>query len=160
PMMLWTYHEARKLGFPINEEAVREAEQWALGQYLGHPEFLPTGQDKGFPKRGPGPGAVYLALGVGAAGHEGDPAAEALERLTDHLAWRQEGAGAWAMNKTARPLVDGDDVATMLILLAVERAETDAVRQARHKALEWLERSPCRDETQPLAFRAMVAARF
>ena len=160
PMMIWTHHEAEKHGFTINKAAVEEAESWALGQYLKHPEFMPTGQDRSFPRRGPGPGSVYLALGVGAAGHKGDPAAEALSKLSDHFAGMQEGDGSWAIKQSTPPLVDGDDVATMLILLAMDEKDTDAVGKARRKALEWLERAPRRDETQPLALRAMVAARF
>ncbi len=160
PMMIWSHHEAGKHGFTINKVAVEEAETWALGQYLKHPEFMPTGQDRSFPRRGPGPGSVYLALGVGAAGHEGDPAAEALSKLSDHFAGMQEGDGSWAIKQSTPPLVDGDDVATMLILLAMDKKGTDAVGKARRKALEWLEHAPRRDETQPLALRAMVAARY
>ena len=160
PMMIWTHHEAEKHGFTIDKGAVEEAESWALGQYLKHPEFMPTGQDKSFPRRGPGPGSVYLALGVGAAEHKGGPAAEALGKLSGHFARMQEGDGSWAIKQSTPPLVDGDDVATMLILLAMDKTDTDAAGEARRKALEWLERAPRRDETQPLALRAMVAARF
>ena len=160
PMMIWTHHEAEKHGFTIDKGAVEEAESWALGQYLKHPEFMPTGQDRSFPRRGPGPGSVYLALGVGAAGHKGGPAAEALGKLSGHFAGMQEGDGSWAIKQSTPPLVDGDDVATMLILLAMDKSDTDAVGEARRKALDWLEQAPRRDETQPLALRAMVAARF
>ena len=160
PMMIWTHHEARRHGFTVDQEAVDEAESWALGQYLKHPEFMPTGQDRSFPKRGPGPGSVYLALGVGAAGHKGEPAAEALSKLSAHFAGMQEGDGSWAIKQSTPPLVDGDDVATLLILLAMDTTDTDATDQARRKALEWLEQAPRRDETQPLALRVMVAARF
>ena len=160
PMMIWTHHEARRHGFTIDQESVDEAESWALGQYLKHPEFMPTGQDRSFPKRGPGPGSVYLALGVGAAGQKGDPAAEALSKLSAHFAGMQEGDGSWAIKQSTPPLVDGDDVATLLILLAMDTTDTDATDQARRKALEWLEQAPRRDETQPLALRAMVAAKF
>jgi squalene-hopene/tetraprenyl-beta-curcumene cyclase len=160
PMMIWTHHEAEEHGFTIDKTAVEEAESWALGQYLKHPEFMPTGQDKSFPRRGPGPGSVYLALGVGAAGHKDGPSAEALGKFSGHFAGIQEGDGSWAIKQSTPPLVDGDDVATLLILLAMDGTDTDAVGQARRKALEWLGRAPCRDETQPLALRAMVAARF
>src|SRR4051812_24630948 len=40
PMMLWSHYEARQRGFPVNDAAVAEAQAWALGQYLGHPEFM------------------------------------------------------------------------------------------------------------------------
>ena len=160
PMMIWTHHEAEKHGFTVNKGAVEEAESWALGQYLKHPEFMPTGQDRSFPRRGPGPGSVYLSLAVGAAGHKGDPAAEALSKFSGHFAGTQEGDGSWALKQSTPPLVDGDDVATMLILLAMDEKQTEAVGKARRKALEWLERAPRRDETQPLALRAMVAARY
>ena len=160
PMMIWSHYEAEEHGFTINKVAVEEAETWALGQYLKHPEFMPTGQDRSFPRRGPGPGSVYLSLGVGAAGHKGDPAAEALSKFSDHFAGMQEGDGSWAIKQSTPPLVDGDDVATMLILLTMDQKETDAVGKARRRALEWLERAPRRDETQPLALRTMVAARF
>src|SRR4029079_7658234 len=49
PMMLWTHREARQRGFAVDDEAMAKAQTWALDQYLGHPEFMPTGQDKGFP---------------------------------------------------------------------------------------------------------------
>ena len=160
PMMIWTHHEAETHGFTINKGAVEEAESWALGQYLNHPEFMPTGQDKSFPRRGPGPGSVYLALGVGAAGHEGGPSAEALGKLSGHFAGMQEGDGSWAIKQSTPPLVDGDDVATMLILLAMDGTDIDIMGEVRRKALEWLGRAPRRDETQPIALRAMVAARF
>ena len=160
PMMLWTHHEARTRGFPVNAGAVDEAEQWALEQYLAHPQFMPTGQDLGFPKRGPGPGAVYLAIGAGAAGRESGPAAEALGKLGGHFLKMQEGDGSWAMKLASAPLVDGDDVATSLILLALDPApDTDAAREGRRKALEWLGKTAARDETQPLALRTLVAAR-
>src|SRR4051812_39410366 len=157
PMMIWTYHEAQKRGFTIDKTAVEEAESWALGQYLKHPEFMPTGQDKSFPRRGPGPGSVYLALGVGAAEHKGTPSAEALIQLSGHFAGMQEGDGSWAIKQSTPPLVDGDDVATMLILLAMDEKGSEAAGKALQKALDWLEQAPRRDETQPLALRAMVA---
>src|SRR5262249_16622888 len=81
PMMLWSHYEARQRGFPVNDTVVAEAQAWALGQYLGHPEFMPTGQDKGFPKTGPGPGAVYLALGIGLNAAENPKAGAALRKL-------------------------------------------------------------------------------
>jgi hypothetical protein len=160
PMMIWTHHEAQKHGFTINKGAVEEAESWALGQYLKHPEFMPTGQDRSFPRRGPGPGSVYLSLAVGAAVRKGDPAAEALSKFSDHFAGMQEGDGSWAIKQSTPPLVDGDDVATMLVLLAIDGKETEALGKARRNALEWLGKAPRRDETQPLALRAMVAARY
>jgi squalene-hopene/tetraprenyl-beta-curcumene cyclase len=161
PMMLWTHHEARKHGFSIHEAAVEEAQDWALGQYLGHPKFLPTGQDKSFPKRGPGPGAVYLALGVGTADRKGNRASEALEKLGDHFRSMQEADGSWSIKQSTPPLVDGDDVATLLILLALDSIKGDeTARQARERALRWLERAPRREETQSLVLRTMVAARF
>src|SRR3982751_4911990 len=82
PMMIWTHHEAEKHGFTIDKGAVEEAESWALGQYLKHPEFMPTGQDRSFPRRGPGPGSVYLAVAVGSAERKEGKAVEALKTLS------------------------------------------------------------------------------
>src|SRR5262249_10853509 len=113
-----------------------------------------------FPKRGPGPGAVYLALGVGAADRKGNRASEALEKLGDHFRSMQEADGSWAIKQSTPPLVDGDDVATLLILLALDSRKGDeTARQACKCALRWLERTPRREETQSLVLRTMVAAR-
>ena len=84
PMMIWTHHEAEERGFTINKGAVEEAESWALGQYSSTPSSCPRARTRAS-QRGPGPGSVYLGLGVGAAGHKGGPAAEA-GKFSDHFA--------------------------------------------------------------------------
>ncbi len=156
PMMLWTHGEARRRGFTVDEEAVGKARRWELGRYLAHREFAPTGQDRSDPKRGPAPGAVYLAVGVAA-----DERADAsTAKLFDYLLGMQEADGSWATKRITPPLTDGDDVATMLVLLATGARDAKDAPESRRRALEWLDKSPPRDETQPLALRVAVAARF
>jgi hypothetical protein len=157
PMMAWSHHEAERHGFTIDRAAVDEAEGWASVQYLGHPEFAPTQQDRTFAARGPGQGGDFLAIGIGAAEKKTDKQAEALEKLSRHFTKMQEADGSWAIKKSDPPIVDGDDVATMLILLALDAPKDSDVGK---KALAWLEKAPIRVETQPLALRAIVAARY
>ena len=157
PMMLWTHTEARRRGFAVGDTS--EAQSWALDTYLDDPELMPTGQDKGFPKTGPGPGAVYLALGLDVMENPG--ATEALEKLTAHFAGRQEKDGSWSMKEKQPPLVDGDDVATIFILLAIGRTkETPALRTTRERAMSWLRSVEPRPETQSLGLRVTAAAMF
>ena len=61
PMMLRTHREARQRGFAVDDEALAEAQAWALGQYLGHAEHMPTGQDK---SRGSDPQGGQIRLTV------------------------------------------------------------------------------------------------
>jgi hypothetical protein len=157
PMMAWSHHEAEKHGFTINRAAVDEAEGWASGQYLGHPEFAPTQQDRSFATKGPGQGGVFLAIGVGASEKKTEKQADVLHKLSGHFARMQEVDGSWAIKKSDPPIVDGDDVATLLILLALDAPKDSEVGK---KAMAWLEKAPVRDETQPLALRAIVAARY
>jgi hypothetical protein len=159
PMMLRTHREARRRGFAVDDEALAEAQAWALGQYLGHAEHMPTGQDKGFPKKGPGPGAVYLALSLDAA--ENSEALDALSKLAAYFAGKQEVNGSWALKISSPPVVDGDDVATMFITLAMDRAKHEpALEDARRQAVRWLQDVVPRPETQPIALRLVVAAKF
>lgn len=156
PMMVWTHGEARRRGFTVDEEAVEKAREWELERYLAHSEFAPTGQDRSDPKRGPAPGAVYLAVGTADDGR----ADASTAKLFEYLLGMQEADGSWATKHITSPLTDGDDVATMLVLLATAARDAEGVAERRRRALEWLEKSPPRDETQPLALRVAVAARF
>jgi hypothetical protein len=120
---------------------------------------MPTGQDKGFPKKGPGPGAVYLALSLDAA--ENSEAGEGLSKLAAYFAGKQEENGSWELKISSPPVVDGDDVATMFITQALDRAKHDpALESARRQAVRWLQEVVPRPETQPIALRLVVAAKF
>src|SRR5262249_16950828 len=56
------------------------------------------------------------------------------------------------------PIVDGHDVTTMLILLAMgESGPKAADNKAWSKAMDWLKKHAPSDETQPLALRVLVA---
>jgi hypothetical protein len=161
PMMLWTHHEALRHGFAVNRKAVDDVQRQALAEYLGAPEYKPTSQDRNTPKRGPGPGAVYLALGIEAGAALDQPTAQALAKLTSCFAGMQEKDGSWSLKSKGPPLADGDDGFTMFIALSLDPAhDTPATREARRRALHWLRASPPRAETQQLALRIIVESRF
>src|SRR5262249_27545178 len=158
PMMLWTHYEAQQRGFAVNEKAMQELESQALTHYLGHPEFTPTGQDTGFMEKKLGPGTVYLALALQANLAAGEEAVNALEKLRDNFVARQNDDGSWTTKVNQAPLVDGHDVMTMLILIALGKGELNGKsREARDRAVGWLKETPARDESQPHVFRLLVA---
>ncbi len=157
PMMLWSHYEARQRGFAVSDTT--EAQEWAVSTYLGHPDFTPTGQDKGFPKTGPGPGAVYLAARTGRGEETRGQRGTRETRGPFRREAREERLVALKLSQP--PLVDDDDVATMFILLAMDRAEEEpTLRSARERAMVWLKSAEPRPETQPLALRVMTAAKF
>jgi hypothetical protein len=158
PMMLWTHYEARRCGFAVNEQAVRELESQALAHYLGHPEFTPTGQDTGFMEKKLGPGTVYLSLALQANPAPGDDALKALEKLRDNFVARQNEDGSWTTKVNSPPLVDGHDAMTMLIVTALGNGELNGKnRDARDRAVGWLKEAPAREESQPIILRLLVA---
>jgi squalene-hopene/tetraprenyl-beta-curcumene cyclase len=160
PTMLWTHHEARKLGFAVNEKAVRDLETEAISQYLGHPEFTPTGQDKGFLEKPLGPGSVYLVLGLQANPAPSEEAVQALEKLRSNFVTHQNENGSWTTKVNQAPLIDSHDVVTMQILLAMgDGGPAGKHRDAWDRGWKWLQETPLRDETQPIAYRLLIASR-
>ncbi len=159
PMMVWTHHEAKKHGFRVNESAVRKLESAALAQYLGHPTMQPTGQDKNFFEKPFGPGTLYLSLALAANPTPGREAAQGLDRFRANFRKHQNANGSWTTKQNTPPLVDGADVMTPLILLALGDDVAARSPQAWAKALAWLKETPTRAETQPLVMRTLVAAR-
>jgi hypothetical protein len=161
PMMLWTHHEALRHGFIVNRKAVDDVQRQALAEYLGAPEFKPTSQDRNFPKRGPGPGGVYLAIGIEAGAPHDPGTVQALTKLMGYFAGMQAKDGSWSLKTKGPPLADGDDGFTTFVLLSLDPAhDTPATREARRRALQWLRASPPRAETQQLALRILVESRF
>lgn len=157
-MMVWTHYEARKHGFAVNDAALQEQQQYAIDHYLSNPDFAPTGQDKGFPEKGPGPGAVYLALGLRAAETPEPAAAEMLAKLSAHFASKQSDNGSWPTKTNQAPLVDGHEGLTLMTLLALDPKDpSPAVQESRKKALNWLKETPSRDENQLVAYRLLAA---
>jgi squalene-hopene/tetraprenyl-beta-curcumene cyclase len=160
PMMLWTHYEARQHGFTVNEKATLELERQALAQYLGHPDFTPTGQDTGFMEQTLGPGTIYLSLALQANASPVDEAVGALERFRDNFVKLQNENGSWTTKVNQAPLVDDHDSMTMLILTALDNGDRQSKnREARNRAVQWLKGIPVREESQSLALRILVAER-
>lgn len=157
-MMVWTHHEAKKHGFAVNDAALQEQQQYAIDHYLSNADFAPTGQDKSFPEKGPGPGAVYLALGLRAAATPEPAAVEILAKLSAHFAAKQSDNGSWPTKLSQAPLVDGHEGLTLMTLLAFDPKDpAPAVQEARKKALAWLKENPSRDENQLVSYRLIAA---
>jgi len=58
------------------------------------------------------------------------------------------------------PLVDSHDVTTMQILLAMgDGGPAGKHRDAWDRGSKWLQETPVRDETQPIAYRLLIASR-
>jgi squalene-hopene/tetraprenyl-beta-curcumene cyclase len=154
PMMIWTHHAARQYGFTLNEEALQKLEAAAIDQYLSHPEFQPTGQDKGFLEKPLGVGTIYLSLGLATNPAPADASKSALEKLRTNFVKHQNEDGSWTTKESSPPLVDGHDVVTMLIVLA---SGQDQPSESRAKAIGWLKQAPHRPDSQALALRLLVA---
>jgi squalene-hopene/tetraprenyl-beta-curcumene cyclase len=160
PMMLWTHYEAKRYGFEVNEKAMLELESQALAQYLGHPDLMPTGQDAGFMEKKFGPGTIYLSLALQADEKPREEAAIALERFRDNFVKHQNENGSWTTKINQAPLVDDHDAMTMLIVTALDNGDlASRSREARERAIAWLDETPVREESQSLALRLLVAAR-
>jgi squalene-hopene/tetraprenyl-beta-curcumene cyclase len=130
-----------------------------LAEYLGHPDFQPTGQDRSFTETKVGLGAVYLTLGLRAQERADADTETALAKMSQHFLDQQEANGSWKLKSSQPPLVDGDDVTTMMLLLALgPQSDTDG--EAPRPSLKWLKESDHRQETQPMAMRAIVSAMY
>lgn len=116
-------------------------------------------QDRSFTETKTGLGAVYLALGLRAQENTDADTETALARLSQHFLDQQEANGSWKLKSSQPPLVDGDDVTTMMLLLALG-TQSDTDGEARQRSLKWLKEADQREETQPMAMRAIVLARY
>lgn len=159
PMLLWSHHEAQKHQFTVNEDIVADMQKRMVAEYLGHPDFQPTGQDRSFTETKVGLGAVYLTLGLRAQERADADTETALAKMSQHFLDQQGADGSWKLKSSQPPLVDGDDVTTMMLLLALGR-QSDTDGEARQRSLKWLNESDQREETQPLAMRAIVSATY
>ncbi|MEX2558500.1 MAG: prenyltransferase/squalene oxidase repeat-containing protein, partial [Pirellulales bacterium] len=159
PMMLWTHYEAKRRGFAVNENAAKELQGQALTQYLGHAELMPTAQDASFLEKPLGPGTVYLSLAIKAHPSPGGEVQKALHRLTANFVKHQNEDGSWTTKLNQPPMIDGHDVTTMLILLAMSTGPEGERRDVWERALTWLKSEPMREETQAMALRLLIAIR-
>jgi squalene-hopene/tetraprenyl-beta-curcumene cyclase len=110
PMLLWSHHEAQKRNFKVNQDVVADMRKRMLAEYLGHPDFQPTNQDRSFTETKVGLGAVYLTLGLRAQESADADTEAALAKLSQHFIEQQDANGSWKLKSSQPPLVDGDDV--------------------------------------------------
>ena len=161
PVFLWSHYEAEKRNFKIDPVVVANMRRRMLSEYLAHPSFQPTPQDRAFTNSKIGLGAVYLTLGLRADKHADGRTETSLTKLLQHFRKQQAANGSWKLKSSQPPLVDGDDVTTMLILLSLRRKpQSDSDREVRRRSLKWLKTSAPRKETQPIALRVAILARY
>jgi len=165
--MIWSHHEAEKRGFAINRQSLDLLRTKAIKDYGGHPEFKPTGMDKGHDLS---INTMYLTVALGSSPTPDTEAATLLDKFAAYLLKKQTAAGNWQVHPNGKvapgpPLDDQHDTTTMWALLALNsRTYTGALKEdvekGTAKALKWLKESPASDSLQSGMLRVLLAKRL
>ncbi len=165
--MIWSHHEAEKRGFTINRKSLDLLRAKAVKDYGGHPEFKPTGMDKGHDLS---INTMYLSVALGSAPAADPQVTALLDRFAAYLVKKQMADGHWQVHanggeSSSPPLDDRHDSTTMWAVLALTAqphagALQDEVDRSTEKARKWLRENPSSGMLQSAMLRVLLAKRL
>jgi hypothetical protein len=133
--MLWSFHDAARRGFSIDQEKLTKSTNWALEQTKGH------GAE----------GAAQILLARDRS-NTSETTAKQVDTLRDFVLSEQDKEGFWKaggqLPDQKRPKPETIQVSTMLSVLGLSTLEskdkvlTDKLAESRTRALAWLRKTP------------------
>jgi hypothetical protein len=166
PMMIWAVSEARDRGFKVDQAALDEVTAYTLNDPVAS-KMLPAATRPG-DKAPSGPvnslPSAYAALASAVVPAETlSPAARASRRrLEAYLAEQQKPEGSWVHGGGRPPMLESEEVITLMTLLALTAPGQDGESPAaasRRKAAEWLKKTAPGGGLQAQVLRLLVAIR-
>ena len=168
PWMMWSGYEAKKRGFNVNEKSLELVRAKALKAYTTHPTMRPTNRDV---FNDLAINVTYLTFAVGAKGEPDAETARFLDKAAAHLLEQQKEDGSWRVIITKAPdgfmapLIDRDDVTTMLALLTLHYREPagiskESLDKAKAKGLKFLSDNPPSEVLQSPVLRILLNQRL
>lgn len=162
-MTVWALSEAKSLGYDIDAQALAENVKWTKSRLLERID-LPRDTRPGWSMVNTP--AMYLSIMALSIPKQDAVSADELKRIAGHLVRHQETDGSWSWasappKNRPPPVFESDEVATLMALMALERAPVDAaakagVQKARELATQWLAKATPNDTTQAAALRLLA----
>lgn len=160
-MVVWSMHEAKRMGYGVDETVLAEMAQWIADSGDGKTSIVrPADVPQAINIK-----AVWFALALAADPRPNEADEQSMKRLLKTIQSDQGMDGSWDWWPETRPPFFGtsDASVTVLAALALVRAADSgdgAARAALNRAVTWLNESPGDDDPQSLAMRLVLWRRL
>jgi hypothetical protein len=159
-MTVWVLSEARSRGYRVDDETFRDVTSWTKERLANIDKPRDTRPGWSMVNTP----AVYLALMALAVPTQDAVSPDELRRIGAHLVRHQEADGSWAWSSAPAknrppPVFESDEVVTLMACLALgpqvptDPGEASPTRDARARAVAWLERLTPGESTQARALQ-------